>query len=58
MSPIDNDETTPLLGDPLRLPKFDVYERFSPLQKRICVALVSWAALLPCECIFVSPQGL
>lgn len=50
MSPNGPDEETPLLVDQ-ELSKVDVYERFSRLQKRVCVAAVSSAGLLPCECI-------
>lgn len=46
MSDMTHDEETPLLI------KHDVYDRFTTAQKHVCVALVSWASLIPCECDF------
>ena len=33
------------------------YQRFKPAQKRVIIALISWAGLIPCEfcCFFRTP---
>lgn len=41
-------EQTPLLT---HTQNDDMYERFTPAQKRVVVALVSWSGLIPCECL-------
>lgn len=56
MSPNDHDEATPLLVEQQQPSKVDVYERFSKLQKHICVAAVSTTGLLPCEYIICRPE--
>lgn len=39
---------TPVSADPEILKHDLLYERFTPSHKRVIVAVISWAALIPC----------
>jgi len=50
------DERTPLLeNDPSKVDL--LYDRFSPEEKKLIIAIVSWGGLVPCE-FFTAPYRL
>ena len=56
---LDGDSEAALLQntDPEILKHDLFYQRFKPAQKRVIIALISWAGLIPCEfyCFFRTP---
>ena len=34
-----------------------LYQRFTPAQKQVIVALISWAAVIPCRALLLSSTG-